>query len=271
MHWRSPPAPTPDHCVSLWICLRGSIEIDSIDGPFALTRRQCLTLPAHAQATVVPGSPGFGLTLAMPPALLALRGRLGTARTREPAIFAFRGPASRELLVQGIAALRHGAGWDENTRMFRAVQMMRLALDRQDEIRTWLQRVPGRSEAHRSNTLQRLLRARNAILNMPFENHDLDSLALAANYSKSHFLRTFRDVFGDTPGALLTVSRIAMAKSLMYDSALGIGEIAADVGYGSRCAFSRMFKSQVGVSASTFRRSLDPTFKPAANDCDAWV
>ena len=57
-----------------------------------------------------------------------------------------------------------------------------------------------------------------------------------------------------------------MAKTLMHDSTLGIGEIASDVGYGSRCAFARMFKHQVGVSASNFRRSLDAAFEPAANE-----
>lgn len=270
LNGRSAPTPAPDDSISLWVCLRGTIEIDSLEGPFPLTRRQYLTLPADARASFVPGSPGLGLMLAVPPALIAPRGRSHAGPMRTPPIFALRSQATRDLLQQSIATLRHGAHWDENARMFRALQLMRLALSAQDEIRTWLMRVPGRSETHRRNTLQRLLRARNAILNMPFESHDLDSLALAANYSKSHFLRTFRDVFGETPGALLTVSRIAMAKSLMYDSALGIGEIAADVGYGSRCAFSRMFKSQVGVSASSFRRLLDTPLDAPANEPEVW-
>lgn len=271
LNGRSPLTSAPDEGVSLWVCLRGTIEVDSLEGPFPLTRGQYLTLPPDARASFAPGAPGLGLLLVIPPALLTARGRGHAGPQRSPPIFAFRSRAPRELLQQSIATLRHGAHWDDNARMFRALQLMRLALSAQEEIRTWLARVPGRSETHRRNTLQRLLRARNAILNMPFESHDLDSLAYAANYSKSHFLRTFRDVFGETPGALLTVSRIAMAKSLMYDSALGIGEIAADVGYGSRCAFSRMFKSHVGVSASSFRRLLDTSLHAPANEPDAWV
>ena len=258
LNGRNPLVAVPDECMSLWVCLRGTLEVDSQEGPFSLGRRQFLTLPAGAGASVVPGSPGIGLLLTIPTALLASRSRSHSGPARTPPIFAFLRHAPRDVLHQSIAALRHGGNWDENAAMFRALQLMRLALAAQTEVRIWLSRVPGRSETHRRNTLQRLLRARNVILNMPFESHDLDSLALSANYSKSHFLRTFRDVFGETPGSLLTVSRVAMAKSLMYDSALGIGEIAADVGYGSRCAFSRMFKSQVGVSASTFRRLLDP-------------
>lgn len=262
---RSPPAIPPDDCISLWICLRGTVKVDGLGGPFSLKRRQYLTLPADANARFVPGTTGLGLMLSMPATLIAGSGRSRAGVMRTQPIFAFRSKAASDVLQQCVAALRHGANWDGETRTFRAQQLMRLALAAQGEIRNWLLRVPGRSATHRRNTLQRLLRARNAILNRPFEGHDLDSLALEANYSKCHFLRIFRDVFGETPNALLTVSRVAMAKALMHDSTLGIGEIASDVGYGSRCAFARMFKHQVGVSASNFRRSLDAAFEPHAS------
>ncbi|MBB5206885.1 helix-turn-helix transcriptional regulator [Chiayiivirga flava] len=254
LNWRAPLVPTPADHVSLAICLRGGLEIDTPEGPFQLSRRQLLTLPPHAGVTSAVGA-GLGLLVSVPPMLLTTPSRT-RGRGRVPPVFACRSPAPLDVLLQATALLRHGDGWNDDTRMLRALQVMRLALAGQTEVHAWLQRVPGRSDAHRRNTLHRLLRARHAIVNTPFEDHDLDSLALAANYSKSHFLRTFRDVFGQTPGALLTVSRIAMAKSLMSEGAMGIGEIAADVGYTSRCAFSRMFKSRVGESASNFRRRL---------------
>lgn len=254
LNWRAPLLPTPADHVSLSICLRGGLEIHTQEGPFQLARRQLLTLPPQAGVTSAVGA-GLGLLVSVPPMLLTTQVR-SRGRQRVPPVFACRSPAPLDVLLQATAILRHADGWSDDARMLRALQLMRLVLAGQSEVQAWLQRVPGRSETHRRNTLHRLLRARNAILNTPFEDHDLDSLALAANYSKSHFLRTFRDVFGQTPGALLTVSRIAMAKTLMSDGAMGIGEIAADVGYASRCAFSRMFKSRVGESASNFRRRL---------------
>lgn len=255
--WRQPPMPDLNPLVSLWICLRGSITIESTDGPFLLHRKQFLTLPAEHRPALVPGSAGLGLLIAMPASHLtpSLRTRI-SRRHASPGVFAHAAMADRALIAAAIRMLRQPndpkAGHDAAL----ALQVMRLALAGQHELRTWLARAPGRSESHRRHSLARLLRARNTITNLPFESHDLDTLAHAANYSKSHFLRTFRDVFGDTPGSLLTSSRVAMAKTLMSDSGMGIAEIAADVGYGSRCAFSRMFKHHVGQTATNFRKTL---------------
>lgn len=255
LSWRGLPAAIPDTHATLCICLRGTLDIETVDGPFALGRRRMLTLPPDARPVPVPGSTGLGLLVSLPPLLLAGHGG-ARGRRRAPAIFACRSTAPAPVLDQTLHLLRHGATWSDDLRLPRALQLVRQALAAQNDVHAWLQRVPGRSDTHRRNTLQRLLRARNAILNTPFEDHDLESLSHTANYSKSHFLRTFRDVFGETPGELLTGARIAMAKSLMSDGAMGISEIAADVGYASRCAFSRMFKNRVGESASNFRRRL---------------
>lgn len=256
LNWRGLAAAVPDGHITVCICLRGTLDIDTEEGPFTLTRRQLLTLPADARPALPPGTTGLGLLVSLPAMLLAGHGR-SRARRRAPAVFACRSDAPAHLLDQATSMLRHAADWDDDMRLLRALHCVRQALAAQDDVHTWLQRVPGRSDTHRRNTLQRLLRARNAILNTPFEDHDLESLSHAANYSKSHFLRTFRDVFGETPGELLTGARIAMAKTLMSDGAMGISEIAADVGYASRCAFSRMFKNRVGESASNFRRRLN--------------
>lgn len=243
-----------DHA-TLWICLRGAFAIDTRDGPFLLTGRNYLTLPADYRPTLMPGYDGFGLLVALPPSafgrpMFAMQPRRGLQRSP----YALRSPATWPLIAAAFDCLRHGKDWDPQWRAFQAMQLMHAALTEQTDIARWLARAPGRTEKHRRIALQRLLHARNRILNSPFDEHHIDSLARAARYSKSHFIKAFRDVFGETPGALHVSARIEMAKTMIARSGMSIGEIAADLGYGSRCAFSRSFKIHTGINATVFRR-----------------
>lgn len=239
---------------TLWICLRGAFAIDTCDGPFLLTGRHYLTLPAEHRPTMMPGYGGVALLVAVPHAafgrpVFALQPRRGLQRL--PCALRSRAPSG--LIAATFDCLRHAAGWDPQWRAFQAMQLMHAAMAGQPEIARWLERAPGRTEKHRRIALQRLLHARNRILNAPFDEHDLETLSRAARYSKSHFIKAFRDVFGETPGALHVAARIEMAKTLISRSAMSIGEIAADLGYGSRCAFSRSFKIHTGINATVYR------------------
>lgn len=240
---------------TLWICLRGAFAIDTRDGPFLLVGRNYLTLPGDYRPTLLPGYDGLGLLVTLPAAafgrpLFALQPRRGLQRVP----YALLSRAGASLIAATFDALRHAPEWEPQWRAFQAMQLMHAALTAQTEVTVWLDRAPGRTEKHRRIALQRLLHARNRILNSPFDEHDIDSLARAARYSKSHFIKAFRDVFGETPGALHVAARIEMAKTMISHSGMSIGEIAADLGYGSRCAFSRSFKIHTGINATVFRR-----------------
>lgn len=251
---RMPPAHAPDDHAQLWICLRGPLTVDTLDGTFTLARREFLTLPADQRGQLAPGNLGAGVMLAVPRSSLQppRKSSLRLQRATRP-VFAIRARADMALLRLALQVWRDGGLAAQELPLLRGVELMHLALSQQQLVADWLQRIPGRSESHRHHALHRLLRARNRIVNMPFERHDLDTLAVAANYSKSHFIRMFREVFGLTPGTLLATARVEMAKSLIAHSDLAIAEIAADVGYDNRFAFSRLFKKRVGVSASNFR------------------
>lgn len=239
---------------TIWVCLRGSLAVDTRDGPFILTRRQYLTLPHDYRATLLPGHSSLGLLAAFSPALPTSLSLPVSSQAMHRGVFALASNASSALLRTAIDLLRNPERRDTDWSDFQMRQLLQHAQAGQPEILQWLESTPGRTQKHRRTALQRLLYARNMILNRPFEENTLDVLASAARYSKSHFVKTFRDVFGETPGALHATARIHMAKLLMGQSGLSIGEIAADVGYGSRCAFSRMFKSRMGMNASSFRK-----------------
>lgn len=265
LHDAAMPVPDLDEWATVWICLRGTIAVETADGPFVLHRREMLTLPAGTTPNLMPAYSGLGLLVAIPAQAFGrvLRAPAGRGGLQHPP-FAMRFRAPTRMLANAIECLRHQQDWDDRWRTFQAIQLMHAAIAAQPNIKEWLARAPGRTDAHRRIVLHRLLHARNRVLNCPFEEHDIVSLAIASRYSKSHFIKAFRDTFGETPGALHAATRIAMAKQLMTtNDGLSLGEIASGVGYGSRCAFSRSFKTHVGVNASVFRKQSP---RPRASD-----
>lgn len=83
---------------------------------------------------------------------------------------------------------------------------------------------------------------------------DLAAVAARAGYSRYHFARRFREVYGETPGRYLTRRRIERAQDLLRSANLTVTEICLLVGFTSLGTFSARFKQQVGVSPSQFRR-----------------
>lgn len=249
---------------TLWLCMRGVVAIDSADGSARLGARQWLVLPAEGAVRAVARSAAADwLVLALPASMPGKLTRQGLHRAiAEPALFPLRQRCNRALMSAAVALIRTA----EHTGLTPSQRQARLGLLLGDliclavesqavEVDPWLARASGRTDRHRRQVLLRLMGARNRILNAPFGRNDIDSLALAARYSKSHFIRIFRDVYGITPHDMLTFARIELAKTLIADGRLAIAEVAANVGFESRYAFSRLFKRHVGLTASDYRRA----------------
>ncbi|MEU8828698.1 helix-turn-helix transcriptional regulator [Streptomyces sp. NPDC048636] len=83
---------------------------------------------------------------------------------------------------------------------------------------------------------------------------DLDAVAAHAGYSRYHFLRAFKAVYGATPGAYLSRRRIERAEELLRSANLSVTEICTLVGFSSLGTFSASFKKQTGLSPSDYRR-----------------
>ncbi len=82
---------------------------------------------------------------------------------------------------------------------------------------------------------------------------DLDTLAREAGYSRFHFARAFREVYGRTPRAYLTWRRVERARDLLRSANLTVTEICFLVGFSSLGSFSTRFKQEVGLSPSAYR------------------
>lgn len=103
--------------------------------------------------------------------------------------------------------------------------------------------------------------------------HNLDeptdgaALAEAANYSRFHFQRLFRERTGETPGDCRRRLRLERAAYYLRHSAQPVTQIALDAGFDSLEGFSRAFRKAYALSPSHYRR-LEPLswFVAAPND-----
>lgn len=85
---------------------------------------------------------------------------------------------------------------------------------------------------------------------------DLDEMAAEAGFSRYHFAREFRNVFGETPGAYLSRRRVERAKDLLANANLTVTEICMVVGFSSLGSFSRRFTELVGCAPTEYRRRM---------------
>ena len=80
---------------------------------------------------------------------------------------------------------------------------------------------------------------------------DLDNIADEACFSKFHFIRLFKTIYGKTPHQYLTVVRIEKAIQLLRANE-SVTEVCFSVGFDSLSSFSGLFKRIVGESPSSY-------------------
>jgi AraC-like DNA-binding protein len=100
---------------------------------------------------------------------------------------------------------------------------------------------------------RRTLRARDAMDRAYAEPLCIPRLARIAKVSPAHFIRTFRDTFGETPHCYLQRRRVERAMFLLRATDRSVTDVCFDVGFGSLGTFSRTFHDIVGESPTSFR------------------
>jgi AraC family transcriptional regulator len=129
------------------------------------------------------------------------------------------------------------------------VQMLR----RQADLNPYIERCPGRTVRYQRQVFLRLIRARNHIALAGGVDASLNRLADIARMSPTHFLRTYRATFGQTPHKHVLRTRMYAAHDMLTRGDLGISEICRSLGFENRCAFARVFKQQFGVTPTELR------------------
>jgi AraC family transcriptional regulator len=107
--------------------------------------------------------------------------------------------------------------------------------------------------ATREELYRRLYRARDFIAASFDERLTLDDMARVACLSPSHFLRSFQQLFRQTPHQFLTDQRLRRARRLLLKTDLPVTEICFQVGFESLGSFSSLFRKKLGISPAAFR------------------
>ncbi|WP_377267963.1 helix-turn-helix domain-containing protein [Peterkaempfera sp. SMS 1(5)a] len=99
-----------------------------------------------------------------------------------------------------------------------------------------------------------MLRARDAMDRAYAQPLDVPALARIAHVSPSHFSRTFRATFGETPHRYLQRRRVERAMFLLRETGNSATDICFMVGFESPGTFSRTFHRIVGRSPREYRK-----------------
>lgn len=86
------------------------------------------------------------------------------------------------------------------------------------------------------------------------EDIPIEELAEKEKLGVSQFHIVFRTLTGMTPTQYVTKLRMSLAARLLGDATLSVGEIADACGYGDMFYFSRVFRREMGVSPTTYRK-----------------
>ncbi len=125
-----------------------------------------------------------------------------------------------------------------------------LNLDKQTEGISTLKKIP------RIEILERLNLAREFMHSNIDRPINLSQIASNAYLSTYHFLRLFKEVFGETPRQYLIRNRLEKARKLLVNTKLSVTDISLEIGFESISHFTRLFNRRFGSSPGKFRQSL---------------
>jgi AraC-like DNA-binding protein len=108
---------------------------------------------------------------------------------------------------------------------------------------------------HLGSENQRLVRKVMAYLHENFAQPiSRKQLARAAGVSERHLNRCFMQETGTTPLTYLNRYRIQQAKKLLAEGQLSVIEVMGQAGFSESSYFTRLFRREVGVSPSSYRK-----------------
>jgi transcriptional regulator GlxA family with amidase domain len=102
---------------------------------------------------------------------------------------------------------------------------------------------------------KRIVQAKLFIDNHFSERTDLKNIADEAYFSKFHFTRLFKTIYGKTPHQYLIAVRIDKAKELLQTN-LSVMEICFAVGFDSVSSFTGLFKRCTHLTPSEYRQNF---------------
>ena len=100
---------------------------------------------------------------------------------------------------------------------------------------------------------RRIVQAKLFIDDHFIDNINLDEIADEAYFSKFHFVRQFKKIYGKTPHQYLTTVRIEKAKELLNTNT-SVREVCFSVGFNSVSSFTGLFKRYTTLTPSVYQQ-----------------
>lgn len=82
----------------------------------------------------------------------------------------------------------------------------------------------------------------------------LETLAQQTGFSPYHFARLFRQTTGESPHQFVLRQRIARAQRLLAERDMPVAQVALESGFADQSHFTQVFKRQLGLTPSVYRR-----------------
>jgi AraC-like DNA-binding protein len=116
--------------------------------------------------------------------------------------------------------------------------------------------VRSRTPVYLSSDLRSKIEKSKATIISDFNDPDLSVSRLAADakMSEPYFRSRFRDICGVSPVKYITDRRLAHAKELLEMDFLSLYDIAKRCGFSTTSYFCRVFKSNVGITATEYKK-----------------
>jgi AraC-like DNA-binding protein len=159
-------------------------------------------------------------------------------------------PALLRLRAQ-LPERKDDAGWLQE----QLYELLGRMIELRGQTRREMERLSALRAATREELYRRLCRAREHLAASFTEPLTLAEMARIACLSPTHFLRTFKQAFGQTPHQYLTALRSQQAQRLLRQTDLPVVAICEAVGFASLGSFSRLFHRRLGVAPDAFRRA----------------
>ncbi|HMQ48154.1 MAG TPA: AraC family transcriptional regulator [Saprospiraceae bacterium] len=123
----------------------------------------------------------------------------------------------------------------------------------QFQTESMIEKITSARRATREELFRRLCIAHQFILDNYESEIDLDTLAQKATISKFHLLRTYRETFGTTPYRQVLDLRLERSRQLLQAD-YSLEEIAFQLGFSDRRAFTKAFRKTFQQSPSSYRK-----------------
>jgi AraC-like DNA-binding protein len=153
-------------------------------------------------------------------------------------------------LRQGVAQPYYERGWLAEQFHRAMARLLQVYCNVYKEVES----LPAARSATREELYRRLHLARDYIAATFDQPITLADMAAVAGLSPNHLLRTFKQLFRQTPHQYLTDRRLEQAQKLLHQTDRSVTDICFAVGFESLGAFSWLFRRQVGFSPTDYRR-----------------